>query len=75
MSSLRVGDRISFSGKTITWEDGRKSPSWCVEEGRTFEILQVDKKSDGTYRVVIGNHRLNDGPITKGTTGAIIVLN
>ena len=73
MSSIRVGDRIRINDYTIHWEDGRTSPSWCVEPGRTFEVIQKTTRSDGKYRVVIGNHRVNNGPITRGVTGAIIV--
>ena len=74
MSGLKVGDRVSIRDRTIHWENGQTSPAWCVEPGRTFEVIQISaRRSDGTYRVVIGNHRLNNGPITKGVTGAIIV--
>ena len=73
MASLSVGDRISINDYTIHWEDGRTSPSWCVEPGRTFEVIEIKEKPNGIYRVVIGNHRLNDGPITEGVTGAILV--
>ena len=74
MASLSVGQRISIKDYKIHWEDGRTSPSWCVEPGRNFEIIEKKQRADGSYRIVIGNHRLNNGPITKGVTGAIIVV-
>ena len=69
--SLNVGDRVSFR-KRIVWEDGRTSPEWCCEPGRTFEVLEVSDKGS-FFRVVIGNHRKNNGPVTRGVTGAIRV--
>ena len=74
MSDLRVGQRITIIGPRFRWEGGQRAPSWCVVPGRTFEIIQIDRRNDGSYRVVIGNHRLNNGPITHGVTGAVIVV-
>ena len=75
MSGLCRGDRIHISDYTIHWENGQTSPSWCVEPDRTFEVLETPKRmNDGTYRVVIGNHRKGNGPITRGVTGAIRIL-
>lgn len=72
MAPVKVGDRVSFHGKTIHWVDGRPSPSWCVEPNRTFEVIEVAWRQDKQcWRVVIGNHRSGNGPITKGVTGAI----
>ena len=74
--SIRVGELIrfiTFSGR-ITWEDGRKSPSWCTEPDRYFLVKEVADKGS-YYRVVIGDHRKGrNGPITHGITGAINVL-
>ncbi len=74
MSNLHRGMRIRIVDYTIHWENGQTSPGWCVEPDRTFEILEEPKRmNDGTYRVVIGNHRKGNGPITRGVTGAIRV--
>ena len=71
---FRVGERISLGGHAILWSNGTvgKAP-WLFERGRTFEIIQVTHPAPGRVRVVIGNHRLNDGPITHGVTGAIVI--
>ena len=76
MAGINVGDRISIIGSRFKWFDPPRNPpapKWCVEPGRTFEVIQIDKQKDGRYRVVIGNPCLNDGVVTKGVTGAIII--
>ena len=70
MTGLSVGDIISLK-KPMTWEDGQKIPEWCFEKGRTFDVIQIDKRRDGRYRVVIGNPCLNGGVVNEGITGAI----
>ena len=70
----RVGERISLIGRSILWSNGTvgRAP-WLFEKGRTFEVIQVTSPAPGQVRVVIGNHRLNNGPITHGVTGAIVI--
>ena len=72
MTGLKVGDTISFK-ESIMCEDGTIIPKQYFEKGRTLEVIQIDKRRDGRYRVVIGNPCLNDGVVTKGVTGAIII--
>ena len=75
MANLYKGQRIRIIDYTIHWINGQTSPKWCVEPDRTFEVLETPKRlEDGSYRVVIGNHRKGNGPITRGVTGAIKVF-
>lgn len=71
--SIRVGQRIRICDYRITWENGQSSPAWCCAPGVTFEVIQVTQKAPGVLRVVIGNHNANNGKITRGVTGAILV--
>ena len=74
---LHKGDRVCLSGvpsNARIWTTGETAPSWVFESDRTFEVIEVSsQRDDGSYRIVIGNHRKGNGPITRGVTGAIYV--
>lgn len=72
-----MGDRVCLCELPTNlriWTTGQTAPDWVFERDRTFEVIEVgSRRPDGGYRVVIGNHRKGNGPITHGVTGALIV--
>ena len=73
---LKKGDRIcleKISDKCVI--NGHPIPDCCRQNDVTFEVIEVSsRRPDGSYRVVIGNHRKGNGPITHGITGCLKVI-
>ena len=77
---LKKGDRVCLSylpSNSRIWDTDppQTAPDWVFESDRTFEVIEVSsRRPDGSYRVVIGNHRKGNGPITHGITGCLKVI-
>jgi hypothetical protein len=68
---VHVGQRVGFNAIGGHWENGASMPNWLSSPQINFEVIEVTRKGSG-WRVVVGNPNDN-GRVTKGVTGAIIV--